>query len=106
MQDPRPRSPGDWGDESSRTFLDQGRYFVPDRAAQIAAVSALVPPSDDPFEILELCPGAGLLAEALLERFPSCTVHGLDGSPVMLEHASARLARFGARFRPARFDLA
>jgi tRNA (cmo5U34)-methyltransferase len=106
MQDPRPLSPGDWGGENSRTFLDQGRYFVPDREAQIAAVCALVPPTGEPFEVLELCTGAGLLAEALLERFPACTVHGLDGSPVMIEHASARLARFGARFKPALFDLA
>lgn len=46
--------------------------------------------------------GLGGHAEAALERFPALTVIGIDRDPEALHLASARLARFGARFRPFR----
>jgi tRNA (cmo5U34)-methyltransferase len=95
-----------WSEEASQTFIDFGRYFVPEREQQIAAFVDLIPAHDQPFTILELCCGEGLLAGALLERFPSCTVYGLDGSPAMLDYARQQLAQYGDRFRPQLFDLA
>jgi tRNA (cmo5U34)-methyltransferase len=65
----------------------------------------LIPSRDEPFHILELCCGEGLLAAALLERFPACVVHGFDGSTGMLQHAQQRLAPYGERFVPRQFDL-
>jgi tRNA (cmo5U34)-methyltransferase len=97
---------GDWGANASQTFIDYGRYFVPEREQQIATICDLVPPQDGPFNILELCCGAGLLASALLERFPSCTVYGYDGSPEMLDTARTNLLSYGERFQTLRFDLA
>jgi tRNA (cmo5U34)-methyltransferase len=97
---------GDWGAAASQTFIDYGRYFVPEREQQIETICDLVPPCGDPFNILELCCGAGLLAGALLERFPGCTVYGYDGSPEMLDTARANLERYGERFQTLRFDLA
>ena len=97
---------GDWGVVASQTFIDYGRYFVPEREQQIATFCDLIPPRDDPFNIIELCCGAGLLAGALLERFPACTVYGYDGSPEMLDQARASLAHYGTRFQTMRFDLA
>jgi tRNA (cmo5U34)-methyltransferase len=97
---------GDWGAAASQTFIGYGRYFVPEREQQIATFCDLIPPRDTPFNILDLCCGAGLLAGALLERFPACTVYGYDGSPEMLDLARAGLARYGARFQTMRFDLA
>jgi tRNA (cmo5U34)-methyltransferase len=96
----------DWSEEASQTFIDFGRYFVPERELQIEAFCDLIPPRDQSFNILELCCGEGLLAGALLERFPSCTVYGFDGSPAMLEHAQQRLASYRERFQTRLFDLA
>jgi tRNA (cmo5U34)-methyltransferase len=95
-----------WSEAASRTFIDFGRYFVPEREQQIAAFVDLIPAHDQPFTILELCCGEGLLAGALLERFPTCTVYGFDGSPVMLEHARQQLAQYGDRFQTQLFNLA
>jgi tRNA (cmo5U34)-methyltransferase len=97
---------GDWGAEASQTFIDYGRYFVPEREQQIETFCGLIPPRDGPFTILELCGGTGLLAGALLERFPNATVYDYDGSPEMLDHARQQLAGYGERFQTLRFDLA
>jgi tRNA (cmo5U34)-methyltransferase len=97
---------GNWSEQTSQTFIDFGRYFVPERELQIEAFCALIPAPDQPFNILELCCGEGLLAGALLERFPTCTVHGFDGSPAMLERARQNLARYEQRFQTQLFDLA
>ncbi|MGD8805639.1 MAG: class I SAM-dependent methyltransferase [Chloroflexota bacterium] len=95
-----------WSEDNSQEFIDCGRYFVPERETQIEIISGLVPASDAPFHVLELCCGEGLLAEAILERHPTCTLHGYDGSPAMLVRAAARLAPFGRRFDGRLFDLA
>lgn len=95
----------DWREADSQTFIDYGRYFVPDREKQIQLISDLIPPRAEPFTVLELACGEGLLAEAILQNHPRSTVYGYDGSPLMLERAQARLARFGDRFRTRQFDL-
>lgn len=98
-----------WDEQNSQTFIDYGRYLVPDREEQIAAFCDLAAPADHgdgPFNALELCCGEGLLAGALLERYPRCTVYGYDGSPAMLQRARERLAPFGERFQTRQFDLA
>jgi len=95
-----------WSEAASQTFIDFGRYFVPEREQQVEAFVDLIPAHDQPFAILELCCGEGLLASALLKRFPTCTVYGFDGSPAMLDHARRQLAQYGDRFRTQLFDLA
>ncbi|HJZ48430.1 MAG TPA: methyltransferase domain-containing protein [Roseiflexaceae bacterium] len=95
-----------WSEQASQTFIDYGRYFVPERELQIEAFCDLIPARDRPFNILELCCGEGLLAGALLERFPASVVYGFDGSPAMLEHARQQLAPYGERFQTRLFDLA
>ncbi len=62
--------PGDCGEENLRLFIAYGRYFVLDREVQLATISSMIRASDEPFNVLELGYGAGLLARALLERFP------------------------------------
>ena len=95
----------EWDEQSSKLFMDFGRYFVPEREQQIQIICDLIPPLDDAFHILELCSGEGLLAGALLERFPQATVHAFDGSMEMLQESKRRLGQYGERFCPARFDL-
>lgn len=93
-----------WIDASSEAFIRFGDVFVPDREVQWDAICALVPES--PGLILELSCGEGLLAERLLKAFPTSRLIALDVSPVMLEHAAARLAPFGDRQEVRQFEIA
>ena len=95
-----------WSEESSQYFLDYAAYFVPDRAVQIETICALIPARREPFHVVELCCGEGLLARAILERFPSSCLHGYDGSRTMLEKARSALQPFGERVTLHEFDLA
>jgi len=95
-----------WSEADSQSFIDFGRYFVPERERQTETICALIPAAEGPFTVLELACGEGLLAEAILERHPGASVVGLDLSPAMRERAAARLARFGERFVARPFDLA
>jgi tRNA (cmo5U34)-methyltransferase len=95
-----------WGEQDSQAFIDYGRYFVPEREEQIAIICELIEPRAEPFRVVKLCCGEGLLARALLTRFPQCTVAGYDGSPEMLRAAQANLAQLAGRFAPVQFDLA
>jgi tRNA (cmo5U34)-methyltransferase len=105
MNTDQPPSEPVWDEEVSRTFLDYGRYFVPERETQVQTIAALVPPSDQPASAIELCCGEGLLAEAILAAQPQYTLWGLDGSDVMLQRARRRCARFAGRFQAQPFDL-
>jgi tRNA (cmo5U34)-methyltransferase len=95
-----------WNEENSRFFIEYAEYFVPDRMAQMRTLCSLVPDPGEPFRILELACGQGLLAGALLERFPHCAILGLDGSHEMLQTARQHLEPFGDRFLTGKFDLA
>jgi tRNA (cmo5U34)-methyltransferase len=94
-----------WDEQDSRNFIDFGRYFVPDRETQIQIICDLIPPSTEPFHVLELCCGEGLLAREILKRFDNCTLLGLDGSSYMLSSAGERLAPFSSRAKLKYFDL-
>jgi tRNA (cmo5U34)-methyltransferase len=106
MNTPNGPTPNLWSEENSGTFIDYGRYFVPQREVQLDILCRLVPDHTQSITIVELCCGEGLLAEALLRRFHSAQYIGFDGSPVMLEKARQRLQEFGTRFQPNHFDLA
>lgn len=93
-----------WTESDSQAFIDYGRYFVPERDVQIQTFCDLVP--DGATQILELCCGAGLLAGALLERFPQATVYAYDGSVEMLNHTRQQLTAYSERLQTRQFDLA
>jgi len=66
-----------WSEETSQTFLDYGRYFVPAREHQIETVCDLIPASNHPFTVFELCCGEGLLEASSTistKRFTDSTV--------------------------------
>jgi tRNA (cmo5U34)-methyltransferase len=94
-----------WDEAASATFIDYGRYFVPDREVQMHTICELLPTTKDPFVVMELAHGEGLLAEMILERFPQATVHGYDISAEMRQTAVKKLTRFGDRFQTHYFDL-
>ena len=93
-----------WDEETSATFIDYGRYMVPERERQMAIMVALLP-ARAPLTVLELCCGEGLLADEILRARPEAIVHGYDGSARMLAAAAERAAWAGGRFRPQEFDL-
>lgn len=97
--------PVSWSESNSQDFLNYGRYFVPDRERQLQILAGLVQPIARPLHVIELGCGEGLLAEAVLERFPYSVVHALDGSDEMLARARKRLERFGERVDLRPFDL-
>jgi len=76
-----------WNEANSRSFLDYGRYFVPDRERQTGIIADLIPPLPAGALMVELCPGEGLLTRALLGRFPASRVLALDGSAEMRANA-------------------
>ncbi len=106
MQSPDLPSSDIWDEHNTQTFIDYGRYFIPKREHQIHIIASLLPRRSATVTVLELCCGEGLLAQTILERFPTYTVYGLDGSPGMLKRAAERLAHFGERFQARQFDLA
>ena len=55
--------------------------------------------------VLDLGCGSGLVAEMVLERFPTVSLFGLDSSAAMLSLAKDRLAGYGERVRLAEGDL-
>lgn len=95
-----------WNELDSQTFINYGRYFIPQREEQIQLIGDLIPLPTNPCHILELACGEGLLAESLLTRFPQVTLYGYDISEEMLKAASERLLLFGSRFQPQHFELA
>ncbi len=94
-----------WAEEDSRAFTDYGDYFVPRREEQIDTICRLIPTTSEPQHIVELCCGAGMLARALLERFPTTRVHGFDASPEMLATARRALHSFEHRVSLSAFRL-
>lgn len=95
-----------WTEDDSELFIDEGRYFVPEREAQIATICAAIPPLSGAGHIVELCSGEGLLTRALLERFPEARLHALDGSPKMLEATRRTAGELAERLETREFDLA
>jgi trans-aconitate methyltransferase len=96
-----------WSEEDSATYRTLAAVAVPRRQEMIEFLIAAAPFSaDEPLKIIELGSGEGLLAEALLTRFPHATLTALDGSESMRQAATAHLNPFGARARVAAFDLA
>jgi tRNA (cmo5U34)-methyltransferase len=106
MDAERPDESNGWSEETSRDFINYGRYIVPERDIQMQIICSLLSDLEVPGFILDLCCGEGLLEEILLDKFPATSILGLDGSDEMLQKASQRLRRFGERFRAGKFELA
>jgi tRNA (cmo5U34)-methyltransferase len=95
-----------WSEQDSNEFIDFGQYFIPSRDEQVRIIGDLIPPSANPYHVVELCGGEGLLSRAFLERDPLCYVHVFDASEVMLERTARLLKQYSARMDVYKFDLA
>jgi tRNA (cmo5U34)-methyltransferase len=95
-----------WSENDSATYRSIARVAVPRRREMIDALISATPfAAEEPLKILELGSGEGLLAEALLTRFPAAALTALDGSESMRAETASRLEPFGSRARVAAFDL-
>ena len=95
-----------WDEDSSRTFLDYGRYFVPERERQLQIICDLVPSPPAGATLVELCSGEGLLSLTLLDRFLDCRVLALDGSAEMRRATRTTCAPHADRLTVKAIDLA
>lgn len=95
-----------WSERDSRSFLELGDLFVPQRELQVDILCELLPlaPRDEGV-VVDLGCGQGPLAGAVLERFPAVRVIALDASTSMLEAARAAGARHAPRLRARRCSL-
>ena len=95
-----------WSEDNSAEFLSLNDVAVPMREQQIAMLCALIPAErDETFTVVELGAGGGLLARAVLDAFPNCRYHALDGSETMRATLRERLAPYGARVIIGAFEL-
>lgn len=94
-----------WSEQESEEFIDYGRYFVPEREEQLRIVGDLIPPTNAPHHVVDLCAGEGLLSEALLKADSRRVLHVFDGSPAMLDRAASVLGRYRDRVDYHLFDI-
>ena len=95
-----------WTEDDSAIYAAIADVAVPRRREMMGTLVTAIPfARDEPFRIVELGSGEGLLTEALLDTFPAATVLALDGSEFMRRAAAARTARFGARAKVRAFEL-
>lgn len=97
--------PESWSEADSATFLDRGKYYVPEREAQTRIITSLLDRQPAAMRIVELCPGEGHLTAALLERFSEARVLALDGSEAMLESTRRAAGVHVDRLELRPFDL-
>jgi uncharacterized SAM-dependent methyltransferase len=100
-------APQHWSEDNSALFLTLDDVAVPMREQQIATLCALIPAqADETFTAVELGAGGGLLARAVLDAYPNCHYHALDGSETMRAELREKLTPYGDRVTIGAFELA
>jgi SAM-dependent methyltransferase len=88
-------------------FLNERSLLIPDRQRQLEVVLRVLHFAPrKPGRILDLGAGDAILLATLLEAFPDSSGIAVDFSPLMLEQARKRLAKFGSRATTLEADLA
>jgi tRNA (cmo5U34)-methyltransferase len=95
-----------WQESDSKTFLDLGRVFTPNRDEIEAAIVQLIPAQhSERFCCVDVGAGEGWLSHRVLQRFTAANVIALDGSQAMLARSRDRLSAFGKRADVREFRL-
>ncbi len=96
-----------WKDrEVAAAFLGERSLLIPDRQRQLEVLLRVLRFAPRrPGRVLDLGAGDGILLATVLEAFPGSSGVALDFSPLMLEQARQRLARFGDRAAVVEADL-
>jgi tRNA (cmo5U34)-methyltransferase len=97
-----------WGNEAKVAyFLANADVIVPRRTEQLKLMIELFPfLPDRSASVLDLGAGFGAVTEQILEHYPRAAVTCVDGSAAMVAHATKRLAKYGARVKIFKADLA
>ena len=97
-----------WGEKDKVDyFVQKSDLIIPKRQEQLTFLVDLFPWRwDDPIRVLDLGAGYGAVTEAVLHRYYQASVVCLDGSEAMMQHARARLAKYGAQVQLVLKDLA
>ena len=95
-----------WDNEAAKNFVTMADIVIPDRRLQFEIVADLVPFDEDRgFAFIDIGSGEGLLAKAILDRFPSAVAHASDVAGEMMEKAAAVLAPHGDRVRLSEHNI-
>ena len=82
----------------AKAFLTERSLLIPDRPRQLEVLLRVLRLSCPHIRrILDVGTGDGILLATVLEAFPEASGVGVDFSPLMLEQARLRLAKFGPR---------
>jgi tRNA (cmo5U34)-methyltransferase len=102
-----PPSRRGWTEADSEAFRAVAEIAVPARRAQVEMLTGLIPAErDEPFTVVELGAGEGLLARAVLRAFPRCRYLALDRSERMRAVLRKTLRTYKARTAVREFELA
>ena len=96
-----------WGNEEKVAyFLANADIIVPRRAEQLNLFIQLLPYSRDAtISVLDLGAGFGAITQQILKHYPNAMATCVDGSAVMVAHATARLRKYGERVHILTADL-
>jgi len=96
-----------WKDpEVAKAFLTERSLLIPDRQRQVEVLLRVIRfHRPAPGRVLDLGTGDGIFLTTLLEAFPTASGVAVDFSPLMLEQARQKLAKFGQRAAVVEADL-
>jgi ubiquinone/menaquinone biosynthesis C-methylase UbiE len=96
-----------WKDRDvAAAFLNERTLLIPDRQRQLEVMLRILRFAPrPPRRILDLGAGDAILLATVLAAFPEAEGVAVDFSPLMLEQAQSRLARFGPRAATVEADL-
>lgn len=95
-----------WTQTESDTYRKLAEIAVPHRDEQIATLLTLFPFSKgDHFRVVELSPGEGRLARAVLEAYLNVELLALEFEPSMQEETKRRIEPFSGRGQVAYYDM-
>jgi tRNA (cmo5U34)-methyltransferase len=87
-------------------FLNERSLLIPDRQRQLEVLLRVLRfAPEEPRRVLDLGAGDAILLATVLEAFPQARGVAVDFSPLMLDQARQRLARFGPRAVTVEADL-
>jgi ubiquinone/menaquinone biosynthesis C-methylase UbiE len=92
--------------EVAAAFLNERSLIIPDRPRQLEVLLRVLHFAPrEPRRFLDLGAGDAVLLATALEAYPQATGVAVDFSPLMLEQARQRLAKFGERATTVEADL-
>lgn len=90
----------EWTDDDTEMFVKYGHCFVPEREKQLEIICDILnfnTEKNKNYSLIDLCPGEGILSEAILKAYPRTKLYLYDFSRLMLETAAKRLQTMASK---------